>query len=125
MQTSIIEPAANEKVNRVTFGRRLFNGRKCPMRLVLGTLGDPATKPFLLHARQTVSGFGWRHLSERIIRINATQQITRFRLTRNDRNLARVGRPDGDLALPRRHEVMAALNRLRGARFVADPGQEG
>jgi predicted ABC-class ATPase len=30
------------------------------------------------------------------------------------------GRPDGDLALPRLHEVMAALNRLRGARFEAD-----
>ena len=27
------------------------------------------------------------------------------------------GRPDGDLAAPRTHEVMAALNRLRGARF--------
>jgi predicted ABC-class ATPase len=31
------------------------------------------------------------------------------------------GRPDGDLAAPRAHEVMAALNRLRGARFRA-PG---
>ena len=30
-----------------------------------------------------------------------------------------TGRPDGDLAVPRPHEVMAALNRLRGARFVA------
>jgi predicted ABC-class ATPase len=30
-----------------------------------------------------------------------------------------TGRPDGDLALPRAHEVMAALNRLRGARFAA------
>jgi predicted ABC-class ATPase len=29
------------------------------------------------------------------------------------------GRPDGDLAAPRAHEVMAALNRLRGARFQA------
>jgi predicted ABC-class ATPase len=29
------------------------------------------------------------------------------------------GRPDGDLALPRPHEVMAALNRLRGARLLA------
>ena len=29
------------------------------------------------------------------------------------------GRPDGDLAAPRTHEVMAALNRLRGARFKA------
>jgi hypothetical protein len=27
------------------------------------------------------------------------------------------GRPDGDLALPRIHEVMAALNRLRGVEF--------
>jgi predicted ABC-class ATPase len=27
-----------------------------------------------------------------------------------------TGRPDGDLAVPRPHEVMAALNRLRGAR---------
>jgi hypothetical protein len=27
------------------------------------------------------------------------------------------GRPDGDLALPRDHEVMAALNRLRDAKF--------
>ena len=27
------------------------------------------------------------------------------------------GRPDGDLAVPRTHEVMAALNRLRDARF--------
>jgi len=27
------------------------------------------------------------------------------------------GRPDGDLAVPRPHEVMAALNRLRGARW--------
>jgi predicted ABC-class ATPase len=27
------------------------------------------------------------------------------------------GRPDGDLAVPRAHEVMAALNRLRDARF--------
>ena len=27
------------------------------------------------------------------------------------------GRPDGDLAAPRAHEVMATLNRLRGARF--------
>ena len=26
-------------------------------------------------------------------------------------------RPDGDLALPRPHEIMAAMNRLRGARF--------
>jgi predicted ABC-class ATPase len=32
------------------------------------------------------------------------------------------GRPDGDLALPRLHEVMAALNRLRGARF--EPASE-
>ncbi len=31
------------------------------------------------------------------------------------------GRPDGDLAAPRAHEVMAALNRLRSARFKA-PG---
>jgi predicted ABC-class ATPase len=30
-----------------------------------------------------------------------------------------TGRPDGDLAAPRAHEVMAALNRLRGARFTA------
>ncbi len=29
------------------------------------------------------------------------------------------GRPDGDLAAPRAHEVMAALNRLRSARFKA------
>ncbi|MCW8985337.1 MAG: hypothetical protein OQK55_08340, partial [Thermoanaerobaculales bacterium] len=29
------------------------------------------------------------------------------------------GRPDGDLAVPRAHEVMAALNRLRSARFKA------
>jgi hypothetical protein len=29
------------------------------------------------------------------------------------------GRPDGDFALPRLHEVMATLNRLRGARFRA------
>ena len=29
------------------------------------------------------------------------------------------GRPDGDLAAPRSHEVMAALNRLRDARFHA------
>jgi len=29
-----------------------------------------------------------------------------------------TGRPDGDLAVPRPHEVMAALNRLRGARFL-------
>jgi predicted ABC-class ATPase len=29
------------------------------------------------------------------------------------------GRPDGDLAAPRAHEVMAALNRLRTARFEA------
>jgi predicted ABC-class ATPase len=28
------------------------------------------------------------------------------------------GRPDGDLAAPRAHEVMAALNRLRAARFL-------
>ena len=28
------------------------------------------------------------------------------------------GRPDGDLAAPRAHEVMATLNRLRGARFL-------
>jgi predicted ABC-class ATPase len=28
-----------------------------------------------------------------------------------------TGRPDGDLAVPRVHEVMAALNRLRGVRF--------
>jgi predicted ABC-class ATPase len=28
------------------------------------------------------------------------------------------GRPDGDLAVPRAHEVMAALNRLRSARFL-------
>jgi len=28
-----------------------------------------------------------------------------------------TGRPDGDLAIPRPHEVMAALNRLRGARL--------
>ena len=28
-----------------------------------------------------------------------------------------TGRPDGDLARPRRHEVMAALNRMRGAHF--------
>ncbi len=27
------------------------------------------------------------------------------------------GRPDGDLAMPRAHEVMAAINRLRAARF--------
>ena len=27
------------------------------------------------------------------------------------------GRPDGDLAAPRAHEVMAALNRLRDTRF--------
>ena len=27
------------------------------------------------------------------------------------------GRPDGDLASPRDHEVMAALNRLRSAKF--------
>ena len=29
-----------------------------------------------------------------------------------------TGRPDGNLAVPRPHEVMAALNRLRGARFL-------
>ena len=29
------------------------------------------------------------------------------------------GRPDGDLAMPRAHEVMAALNRLRDAQFQA------
>jgi predicted ABC-class ATPase len=29
-----------------------------------------------------------------------------------------TGRPDGDLALPRVHEVMAALNRLRGVEFL-------
>ncbi len=29
-----------------------------------------------------------------------------------------TGRPDGDLALPRTHEIMAAANRLRGARFI-------
>jgi predicted ABC-class ATPase len=34
------------------------------------------------------------------------------------------GRPDGDLALPRLHEVMAALNRLRGAKFEASEGDE-
>ena len=28
-----------------------------------------------------------------------------------------TGRPDGDLAVPRPHEVMAVLNRLRGARW--------
>lgn len=28
-----------------------------------------------------------------------------------------TGRPDGDLALPRRHEILAALNRLRGLRL--------
>jgi predicted ABC-class ATPase len=33
------------------------------------------------------------------------------------------GRPDGDLAAPRAHEVMAALNRLRSARF--SPTDEG
>jgi predicted ABC-class ATPase len=33
-------------------------------------------------------------------------------------------RPDGDLALPRLHEVMAAVNRLRGARF-SPPAAEG
>ncbi len=32
------------------------------------------------------------------------------------------GRPDGDLALPRLHEVMATLNRLRGVRFSGDRG---
>jgi predicted ABC-class ATPase len=32
-----------------------------------------------------------------------------------------TGRPDGDLAAPRAHEVMAVLNRLRGARFVDRP----
>ncbi|MCG6949663.1 MAG: ABC-ATPase domain-containing protein [Acidobacteria bacterium] len=31
------------------------------------------------------------------------------------------GRPDGDLAGPRAHEVLAALNRLRGVRFQGDP----
>ena len=35
-----------------------------------------------------------------------------------------TGRPDGDLAVPRVHEVMAALNRLRDARFVGDPPVE-
>jgi len=34
-----------------------------------------------------------------------------------------TGRPDGDLALPRLHEVMAALNRLRGVRMA--PGDSG
>ena len=29
------------------------------------------------------------------------------------------GRPDGDLALPRLHEVMATLNRIRGVRFTS------
>ncbi len=33
-----------------------------------------------------------------------------------------TGRPDGDLALPRLHEVMAALNRLRGARMGRGQG---
>jgi hypothetical protein len=28
-----------------------------------------------------------------------------------------TGYPDGDLAVPRPHEVMAALNRLRGVRL--------
>jgi predicted ABC-class ATPase len=31
------------------------------------------------------------------------------------------GRPDGDFARPRLHEVMATLNRLRGARFLESP----
>jgi predicted ABC-class ATPase len=35
-----------------------------------------------------------------------------------------TGRPDGDLAAPRIHEVMAALNRLRDARFGAPKGPE-
>ena len=35
-----------------------------------------------------------------------------------------TGKPDGDLVLPRLHEVMAAANRLRGARF-APPAAEG
>jgi predicted ABC-class ATPase len=35
-----------------------------------------------------------------------------------------TGRPDGDLALPRIHEVMAALNRLRGARLGATAPDE-
>jgi len=36
-----------------------------------------------------------------------------------------TGYPDGDLATPRAHEVMAALNRLRGARFVGDQSETG
>jgi len=36
-----------------------------------------------------------------------------------------TGYPDGDLAAPRVNEVMAALNRLRGARFVNDSSREG
>ena len=36
-----------------------------------------------------------------------------------------TGHPDGDLARPRVHEVLAALNRLRQARFEAGPGQKG
>jgi predicted ABC-class ATPase len=35
------------------------------------------------------------------------------------------GRPDGDLAAPRAHEVMAALNRLRSARFHPPQGVTG
>ncbi|MFV2073831.1 MAG: ABC-ATPase domain-containing protein [Thermoanaerobaculales bacterium] len=36
-----------------------------------------------------------------------------------------TGRPDGDLARPRRHEIMAALNRLRGARLSPAPPGDG
>jgi predicted ABC-class ATPase len=35
------------------------------------------------------------------------------------------GRPDGDLAAPRAHEVMAAINRLRDARFRSDGKSTG
>jgi predicted ABC-class ATPase len=35
------------------------------------------------------------------------------------------GRPDGDLAAPRAHEVMAALNRLRSARFQPADDETG
>jgi len=45
------------------------------------------------------------------------------RLSRGDWDWL-TDRPDGDLALPRRHEVMAALNRLRDACLTSPPGDE-
>ena len=43
------------------------------------------------------------------------------RLSRGDWDWL-TGYPDGDLAVPRPHEVMAALNRLRGARWRSSTG---